>query len=121
MPDVSLPWGGDFSLTTSGDLLLVDNLDLTDQRVIRRLLTAPNSYLWEPGYGAGVPAYIGTAVPPSQVIQAVKAQILQESSVARSPAPTIDATLAPDVIGLDIDYYAAASGAPQTLSFDVLP
>jgi phage baseplate assembly protein W len=119
MADLDATWGQDLSTTPSGDLALVDDIALTEQRIIRRLLTNPGDYLWHPEYGAGLPRYIGQAVPPSTIEMAVMAQILQEQTVARNPAPKVTAKIAPDQISLTINYWSATSGAPQLLEFDV--
>lgn len=121
MADVSALWGGDLALTATGDLLLVDDIDLSNQRLIRRLCTNPSDYLWHSAYGAGLPGYIGLAVPPSAVIGAAAAQIAQEQTVARSPAPQLDAQLGPDMISMTVKYETATSGAPVLLEFDVTP
>lgn len=119
MPDASLIWNGAFSLAPDGDLALVDGWQWTAQRLVRRLLTAPGSYITHPTYGAGLAAYIGKAVAPSKIIALVKAQIFQEASVARTPPPKIAAQILSDGISIDITYAVQPNGAPQTLSFDV--
>ncbi len=121
MADASALWGDDMALTATGDLLLVDDIDLSNQRLIRRLCTNPNDYIWHPAYGAGLPGYIGLAVPPSSVIGAAAAQIPQEQTVSRSPVPQISAQLGPDMISMTIQYETATSGAPVLLEFDVTP
>lgn len=121
MADLDAFWGGDLSVDATGDLALVDDLALTNQRVLRRLLTNPGDYLWHPDFGVGLPGFIGQAVPPSVPIGAAAAQIAQEETVARSPAPEFDVQLGIDLISMSVKYYAATTGAPVLLEFDVTP
>ena len=119
MPDLDAFWNSDLVVTLTGGINIVDGLNLTEQRILRRLLTNPGDYIWHPNYGAGLPRYIGQAVAPSVIEGAAAAQILQEQTVARSPAPQITAVIGPDLISMTIKYWSATSGAPSLLEFDV--
>lgn len=52
--DVYLVDGNDFVLSSTNDLLLCNGSDRTTQRIIRRLITNPLSYIWHTDYGAGI-------------------------------------------------------------------
>ena len=124
MPDLAVPlrWGGDLALTPAGDLVIADGTELGIERVIRRLFTPQRSYLWEPGYGCGLLAKIGSPTPARTILGLVRSQMFQEAAVAQNPAPQIDVREIPTGSGkqvVDITYQDAASGGPMLLSFDV--
>lgn len=120
MPDASLEWQGDFSLTPSGDLALADADVLTRQRIERRLFTAMRGYLFDLGYGAGLPQKIGGLLRPYEVESIVRSQIAQEASVAKIPPCKI--TVSGTVAGLRtirIDYTDALNGRQISLDLAV--
>ena len=47
MADISHTFGADLSLSATGDLLCVTGDTLTQQRVLRRLLTNAGDYIWQ--------------------------------------------------------------------------
>ena len=59
MPDISHQFSADLSLSPTGDLATITAPQLTQQRVLRRLLTNPGDYIWHPSYGAGLAAFVG--------------------------------------------------------------
>ncbi len=118
MADLYLDWGGDFALSPTGGLALVDGTKLTQQRIIRRLLTILGAYIWHPTYGASVPIRIGDNLDEQLIRSVITSQIMLESSVAPYPVPQI--TLRPiyDGVSVTIVYADAQSGEQLTLSFD---
>jgi len=120
MPDLALQFGGDLSVGPTGDLLLSAGPVLTQQRVLRRLLTNPGDYLWQLTYGAGLGQFVGQPGAPSAIAGLARAQMLLESSVAATPAPVITANSADDgTIMLSVNYADAASGQTSLLSFSL--
>lgn len=118
MPDLSHLWGNDLSWSLTGDLATSDTPDVTQQRVLRRLLTTPLEYLWSPDYGAGLSTYVGQAGAATAIRAAIRGQIFKEPAVAHAPEPAID--LIPDAAGnlyVHIRYADAASGATQAVAF----
>ena len=51
--DLSHYWGGDLSVSPSGDFATVDGQELGVQRIVRRLMTAPGELVYHPKYGGG--------------------------------------------------------------------
>lgn len=119
MPDLSQFWGGDLAVSASGDVATVDGDDLTTQRILRRLMTAPGDYIWQPTYGAGLPQKIGSPVDTALIASIIRSQIALEATVARSPAPTITVTEILNGVSVYLLFYSAVTGQQQTLSFDV--
>jgi hypothetical protein len=117
--DLSHLYGEDLGTTPSGDIAVVSNHDRTVQRVIRRLLTA--GYVWEKGYGAGLPKLIGEEeIDPGQVQAIVLSQLLIEPTVARNPLPTVTVTEAQGTGVTTITIvYTDLSGTPQSFAFDL--
>ena len=117
MADLAHAYGSDLALSATGDLALSSGADETRERVLRRLLTSPGSYLWHLDYGAGLAAMIGRPVNAA-VIQAVsQQQMLLEAAVATSPPPTVGVVPSPaGAVVASISYTDAPSGTPQVLS-----
>jgi len=46
MSDISHLWGNDLTIGPTGDLAVASNDGLTQQRVLRRLLTSVGDYIW---------------------------------------------------------------------------
>lgn len=130
MVDISHYYGGDLSVSPSGDLLLADQPTTGTQRVYRRLLTNPQlsdangnpvasaDYTWHPTYGAGVPRKVGSPgnVPATRSL--IKSQMLLESAVAPSPAPVINLTQTNNAVSAVIQYIDANTATPQFVQFD---
>ena len=120
MPDLFHQYGGDLALGPGGDLATVDGAQLGQQRVLRRLLTNPGDYLWNPGYGAGLAQFVGQPASAARIRSVIRSQIFQESAVARRPEPTIDAQVQPDgTVTVQVLYADSGSGQTQVLSFSV--
>ena len=48
-----------------------------------------SAYPWQPTYGCGLPEKLGETVEPMVIQADVFSQMLQEASVAKSPAPVV--------------------------------
>jgi len=120
MPDAWLDWNSDFIVSASGGLLLADGVDLSNQRIVRRLCTAVQGYVWHLDYGAGLLQKIGRTERVTSIAAIVRAQIALEATVAASPAPVVTVVEDTDNLGafiITINYTESASGEPVTLSF----
>jgi len=121
--DLSHQWGNDLSVGPTGDLASVDGSFLSQQRVLRRLLTNPGDYIWQLDYGAGLARFIGQPGNAAQIRAVVRSQIFKEAAVARTPEPTISVQFDPGggtgTIYVQILYVDAPSGQTQVLSFAV--
>jgi hypothetical protein len=119
--DVSNEFGEDLSLSNSGDLALASGSLLGQQRVLRRLLTNPNSYCWHPNYGAGVPATIGLALSPDlydQIKSLILSNLFLESTVAQSPPPEIFLQIIQNGLYSQINYTDAPTQQPIVITFN---
>jgi hypothetical protein len=120
MADAALVFGGDLSIGVSGDLALARGSDLTEQRVLRRLLTSPGDYIWQLSYGAGLGQFVGAAGGAGAMGAVARAQMLAESGVAQSPLPQIAVDQSnPTGIVLTIAYQDATTGQGIALTFPV--
>lgn len=119
MSDVAHLYGSDLLVSANGDLLLATSIDLSNQRILRRLLTNPGDYIWHPTYGAGLPAMIGNPVDVDTVKAIIIAQIFLEDTVLRTPQPVITVQSFPNGMFVQVTYTEADSGQTVTLSFDV--
>lgn len=120
MPDLDHLWGNDLALSPTGDLATADVPALTQQRVLRRLLTNPGDYIWSIDYGAGLARFVGQPGTAAAITAAIRGQIFKETAVAQTPAPVIG--LQADQSGsifVQIRYADAATSITQTLSFTV--
>ena len=120
MPDLWHQFGSDLMVGATGDLSAVSGSLAGQQRVLRRLLTNPGDYIWQPTYGAGLGKFVGSPVSAAQIQAVVRSQIFKEAAVARSPEPVVDvAANASGAVSITIRYADAASGTTQILSFSV--
>jgi phage baseplate assembly protein W len=120
MVDLTLQFGGDLSVGPTGDLALVDGTGLTQQRVLRRLLTNPGDYIWQLSYGAGLGTFVGQPGTPAAISGVVRTQLLQEAAVAPSPAPVVTSVSGNDgTVTTTLTYTDAATGQASTVSFSL--
>ena len=117
MPDLYHTFGNDLALSPTGALALVDGPQLAMQRVLRRLMTNPGAYIFNPQYGAGLPATIGRPANAARLRALIFAQMTQESLVAKSPPPVVTVTATDDgTVTAFVQYTDATTGATQTLT-----
>jgi hypothetical protein len=119
--DIGHYFSGDLQSSATGDLLLVDSVLESKQRVLRRLLTNPLGYIWQPKYGAGLPAQIGNPINQPQLAALTTAQMFLEPSVVQNPRPHVNTVPISNGINVKIQYVEADSAAPATLNFDATP
>lgn len=117
MADAVLVFGGDLSFGDAGDLALASGAALTEQRVLRRLLTNPGDYIWQLGYGAGLGQFVGSAGARGAVAAVARAQMGNETRVAQAPPPQITVDSAsPAGITMTIAYQDAVTGQGVVLA-----
>jgi phage baseplate assembly protein W len=120
MTDVWHQFGSDLLLGPTGDLAPVSGAALGQQRVLRRLLTNPGDYIWQPGYGAGLARFIGQPARVAQIRAVIRGQIFKEAAVARFPEPAIDVQYDGEgTVYVHVRYVDAATGETQVLGFSV--
>lgn len=132
MADLFQWWRQDLTIMPSGDLLLCRGLEPNsstlpsnvtvegEQRVLRRLLTTPGTYIWHLEYGAGLPQYVGQPTLPSALNALITTQMFLEDSVARDPMPTVQTTGSADgSFHTNISYADNDVGRIVTMGFDV--
>ncbi len=120
--DLNHLWGGDLGSSPSGDIALSSGTQRGQQRVLRRLLTNPGDYVFQPSYGAGLPQYVGQLLDVGTVVALIRSQILLEDSVAKTPPPQINVRQTPtDLTGfaVTIGYTDALTKKATVLSFNV--
>lgn len=130
MADLSHFFGDDLSVSASGDLMTADGIDLTNQRVIRRLMTIDGEYIWHPEYGGSVPLRVGgvngvtddeeAGVGVSTVDAVVRVQMFLEAAVARVPEPNIKTQPILNGVAVGISYIDALTGKGVSLDFDAV-
>jgi phage baseplate assembly protein W len=120
MSDLFHQWGADLVPATTGDLSLAQGSVLSGQRVLRRLLTNLNDYIWQPQYGSGLGGFVGQPVSAAQIAAVIRSQIFKEATVARSPEPVIQVSSnGPSGVYVQISYTETTSGQPQILTFSL--
>ncbi len=120
MNDATLSWGSDLVPGASGDIALAWGSNLGQQRVLRRLLTNPDDYVWHPNYGAGLGQFVGAIINERQIVGMIKSQIFEEAAVARQPDPAVAVQAFPNgSVYVAISYVDATNGTTQSLTFTV--
>lgn len=120
--DVYHVFGEDLKIDQNGGLLLVDGIDETNQRIIKRLCTPIRGYLWDLSYGAGLPEEVGAALSQkeSNKIRAlVIGNVMKESTVSKSPPPKIDFDIIPNGLSCTITYKNTLDDRIYVLKFPV--
>lgn len=122
MADISHQFGADLALSPTGDIATATGLALTQQRLLKRLLTNAGDYIWNLDYGAGLGAFVGQPANTAGIAAIVRSQIFKEAAVARMPEPIIDIQSGPTGAGgnsvyVHIRYADASTGETQILSF----
>jgi phage baseplate assembly protein W len=120
MPDLEMSWSGDLSVSATGDLAIVADPSLGTERVLRRLLTNPGDYIWNPDYGAGLGQFVGRPVDLAGVEALIRAQMALESAVSSTPEPII--SISSDVAGrlyLQIRYEDSITAISSALTASV--
>jgi len=120
MPDLAHTFGQDLQVSATGDLLLSSGAQMSQERVLRRLLTNRRDYIWQLAYGAGIGAAVGRPANAPRLKAVIRAQMLRERGVARAPAPTVDVVqLANNTVVATLKYADAATGSTNTLSLPI--
>lgn len=117
MADIGHDFGNDIVLAPNGDVALTDGPTLTQQRVLRRLLTNPGGYIWDVGFGAGVGAMVGQPVNARRIAAIVRTQMMLEATVAKAPLPSVSVASAPDgLVQAAVSYVDMTDNTAQNLS-----
>lgn len=123
MNDLFHVWGADLGIGATGDLAVASGTVVGRQRVLRRLLTNPGDYIWQPGYGAGLAQFIGNPANESQIKAVIRSQIFKEAAVAQTPEPVIDVQVSPagaiGTVYVQIQYTDSSNNETQVLTFPV--
>jgi phage baseplate assembly protein W len=121
MPDLSLDFSGDLALSAAGDILAADGSPLGVQRVLRRLLTNPGDYIWQPDYGAGLAQFIGEPAAADAIEAVILNQMTYEAVVSQTPdPPAVTVTVAVDgTVTASVAYVDAVTGEGQTATVPV--
>ena len=120
MADLNHQFGSDLSFGPSGDLALVAGSPETVQRLLRRLLTNLQEYIWHTRYGAGLGKYVGETVDDRRIQGVILRQVNREKAVARTPASIVTVNSTTDgYVYVHIQYADKFTNQSQTVSFRV--
>lgn len=116
--------GGDIGVTSpiagTADINTVVNPVEGQQRVLRRLLTNPGAYLWQPTYGAGLSRYIGQAMNETSISGTIKQQMKLEQAVVQSPPPNVRITYSKSgEVVASIQYLDASTNLTSSLAVPI--
>lgn len=131
MADIAHWFGDDLQVSASGDIMVATDIDQSNQRIVRRLMTTEGEYCWHPDYGASLPIRVGEPAGAlngdnadndlDAVRGVIRNQMYLERAVARSPEPTIAVSPILNGAFVSIQYIDGLSGDGETLDFEVLP
>ena len=108
MADLYHQIGADLAVDATGDLLTAEGPMMTQQRILRRLLTPAGAYLWHLDYGGSLPSFVGNPANAKRIEAVIRAQMLLEDGVAKVPVPRVDITVQPDGVVIATLHYADA-------------
>ena len=119
MITVICDWGADLSVGPGGDINVASVQTSLQQRVVRRLLTNPGSYIWHTDYGAGLGGYVGKPYSPGNIEGTILNQLLLEPLVASTPRPTVQVNQSPagsfSSTSVTVQYQAAGTSAEDSV------
>lgn len=123
MTDIYHYWASDLQLSATGDLLAVDGVTETNQRILRGLMTAAPEYVFHATYGAAIGKHVGDALSIgdySKIKADIRAIVIRDPNVSTNPAPTLDfKASALGYLSVSITYTYKPTSQLQTLSFNV--
>lgn len=115
-------FGNDLVIGINGDLMSVDGPQLSNQRIVRRLLTNLKDYIWNPTYGGSLPQFIGQLNSPqilAQIKGVIATQLSLESTVSQSPSPVITLTGLPNQLNCTITYTYSVTNSQVVVTFSI--
>jgi phage baseplate assembly protein W len=119
MPDIAHYFSSDLGLGATGGLQVASGSLESQQRILRRLMTNPGDYIWEPEYGAGLPRFIGAKLDLPALTALIRSQMYLEASVQQQPEPQVTVTPLLNGIYARIVYVEAETGRTEVLAFEV--
>ena len=120
MTDLSLTFGYDLQVDSTGDLLTSDGAQEGQERVLRRLLTNPREYIWQSAYGAGLAQFLGQPVSVARIKAVILNQMKNEAIVSQQPGPVVTVTAQSDnSVFVSIQYVDSTTAQAVALSFPV--
>jgi hypothetical protein len=120
MTDIAHLIGNDLTITSYGDVVMSNDVEEVQERVLRRLLSNPGSYYWHPGFGAGLARFLGQTLRTARIKGTIMKQILLERGVSKNPPPTITLTeYNGDTVVATIKYIDANTGATSLLTVPI--
>ena len=120
MPDLEMSWSGDLSTSATGDFVTVNGPAQGTERVLRRLLTNPGDYIWNPEYGAGLAQFVGRPADTASIEALIRSQMQLESAVAQVPEPVITVQSDPGGrLSVQIRYADAATANSKALTINL--
>jgi len=120
MNDAYLTWGGDLQISATGDLVLAADSTVWQQRILRRLLTNLQDYIWQPDYGAGLGSFVGQPASEQIIEATIRNQLSLEPSVSPMPPPTVAVLIEPNSqVFTNVGYVESSTGSLQYLTFSL--
>jgi hypothetical protein len=120
LSDLDHWYGGDVGAATTGDFSGSTGDMRSQQRIVRRLCTNPEEYIFHPEYGGGLPALIGSGASDSEIKAVVKSQLKLEPSVQQNPEPIVTLSrINGGIVTINIQYTDAQTRNAVLLSFNV--
>lgn len=120
--DAAHDFGNDLSFSATNDLELSSGIDLSNERILRRLFTNPGDYIWHTNYGAGIKQFVGAALSGTtydQIQANVTSNVFLEATVSPNPPPQISFQTIQGGIFSGISYTMAETLEPTVLNFQV--
>ena len=113
--DIFHVWGRDVAFAPRRDLSTASGAIEAEQRLYRRLMTNLLGYVWSPGYGAGLPAFVGQPVHADTAKAVIVEQCSLEPGIS-SPVVTLEPQ-GTDTLLVSIAYVYAPTGQAGSLNF----
>ena len=112
-------WGNDIGISSAGGLQKATGSARSHQRVLRRLMTAPGTYIFHPEYGGGLGSWVGGKIQIPKLKATIMEQLYLEESVSRTPVPVIEMTQNFRTLHVRITYVESDTNTQTALSFSL--
>lgn len=114
-----MSWSGDLTLSSTGDLAMIVDPSLGTERILRRLMTNPGDYLWNPDFGAGLSQYIGRPIDTHEMQALIRVQMRLEAAVSTATEPIISVSSSSGGLFVQIQYEDSTTAASSVIAANI--
>lgn len=116
MPDLTHTWGEDLKLSPTGNLALSSGSDWGTTAVVRMLMTNPGDDEFNPDFGGGIRAFIGSTASNQQIQASILKSMRSLAAVDQTVPVSVVVVSDAGTRFVKIKYVDSASGQTVALT-----